>query len=124
MCALLRREQSEQEAKAQISTKIFNFTEDQDLRLKFGVDMMNKESLAEERLRPEIQVLAILECAALSFFLFPPPDFLLLASASLFSLSLSLSLSFAVQTFYGQVRENNWTFNTDFRGYWGISYDL
>ena len=92
MCALLRREQSEQEAKAQISTKIFNFTEDQDLRLKFGVDMMNKESLAEERLRPEIQVLAILECAALSFFLFPPPDFLLLASASLFSLSLSLSL--------------------------------
>lgn len=41
-CVHRARVQSEQEAKAQVSTKIFNFTEDQDLRLKFGYDVLNK----------------------------------------------------------------------------------
>jgi hypothetical protein len=26
--------------------------------------------------------------------------------------------------YYGQIRENNWSLNTDFKGFWGIRYDL
>jgi len=29
-----------------------------------------------------------------------------------------------VQDYYGQVRENNWSLNTDFHGYVGMRYDL
>ena len=25
---------------------------------------------------------------------------------------------------YGQIRENNWTFNTDFKDRWDVRYDL
>lgn len=53
----------------ELSQKIFNFTEDQDLRLQLGYDLANKQP-------------------------------------------------------YGQIRENNWTLNTNFRNTWSISYDL
>jgi len=56
-------------SKVELSQKIFNFTEDQDLRLQLGYDLANKQP-------------------------------------------------------YGQIRENNWTLNTNFRNTWSISYDL
>lgn len=56
-------------SKLELSQKIFNFTEDQDLRLQLGYDLANKQP-------------------------------------------------------YGQIRENNWTLNTNFRDTWSISYDL
>ena len=55
--------------RVEVSQKIFNFTEDQDLKLKVGYDAAKR--------RP-----------------------------------------------YGQIRENNWTLDTDFRKNWSLKYDL
>jgi len=55
--------------KVEVSQKIFNFTEDQDLKISVGYDVAG--------LKP-----------------------------------------------YGQVRENNWTLDTDFRRNWSLKYDL
>ena len=57
------------EAKIELTQKIFNFQEDQDLKLRVGFDVGKKK-------------------------------------------------------LYGQIRENNWTFNTDFRDKWDVRYDL
>jgi hypothetical protein len=53
----------------ELTQKIFNFQEDQDLKLRLGYDLRERG-------------------------------------------------------FYGQIRENNWTFNTNFRDKWDVKYDL
>ncbi len=53
----------------ELTKKIFNFVEDQDLKLRLGYDLCERG-------------------------------------------------------FYGQIRENNWTFNTNFRDKWDVKYDL
>jgi hypothetical protein len=53
----------------ELTQKIFNFQEDQDLKLRVGYDVVK-------------------------------------------------------QGFYGQIRENNWTFNTNFKDRWDVKYDL
>ena len=53
----------------ELTQKIFNFQEDQDLKLRVGFDVVKKG-------------------------------------------------------FYGQIRENNWTFNTNFKDRWDVKYDL
>jgi len=30
----------------------------------------------------------------------------------------------AAQAPYGRLQENNWSLTTDFRGWWGVRYDL
>ena len=39
-------------------------------------------------------------------------------------LKLRLGYDLAKQKLYGQIRENNWTFNTDFKDRWDVRYDL
>jgi hypothetical protein len=57
------------DARVELTQKIFNFQEDQDLKLRVGVDLSSRKV-------------------------------------------------------YGQIRENNWTFNTDFKEKWDVRYDL
>ena len=57
------------DARVELTQKIFNFQEDQDLKLRLGFDLGKKKV-------------------------------------------------------YGQIRENNWTFNTDFQDKWDVRYDL
>ena len=57
------------DARLELTQKIFNFQEDQDLKLRVGVDLGSRK-------------------------------------------------------LYGQIRENNWTFNTDFKEKWDVRYDL
>ena len=56
-------------ARLELTQKIFNFQEDQDLKLRVGLDLGSRK-------------------------------------------------------LYGQIRENNWTFNTDFKEKWDVRYDL
>ena len=39
-------------------------------------------------------------------------------------LKLRLGFNVGERSFYGQIRENNWTFNTDFKDRWDVRYDL
>ena len=57
------------DARIELTQKIFNFQEDQDLKLRVGIDLGKRKV-------------------------------------------------------YGQIRENNWTFNTDFKERWDVRYDL
>ena len=57
------------DARLELTQKIFNFQEDQDLKLRVGLDLGSRK-------------------------------------------------------LYGQIRENNWTFNTDFKEKWDVRYDL
>lgn len=45
-------------------------------------------------------------------------------STSASPITFADSLQCRPQDYYGQVRENNWSLNTDFRGYVGLRYDL
>eukprot|EP00898_Chlorokybus_atmophyticus_P005503 jgi/Chlat1/5954/Chrsp4S06421 len=63
------RKSGRPKACVELTQKIFNFTEDQDLKIKLGYDL-------------------------------------------------------AARYPYAEIRENNWTFNTDFRTFWGVVYDL
>jgi hypothetical protein len=39
-------------------------------------------------------------------------------------LKLRLGFDLGKKKVYGQIRENNWTFNTDFQDKWDVRYDL
>jgi len=39
-------------------------------------------------------------------------------------LKLKLGYDAVKRGFYGQIRENNWSFNTNFKDKWDVQYDL
>jgi len=69
MAAALPTTKKVWDCRVELSQKVFNFTEDQDVKVKLGYDVATRKP-------------------------------------------------------YGQIRENNWTLNTDFRKKFSLNYDL
>ena len=95
--------------RVQLTSKVFNFTDRQDLKLTAGYGHRRKDISSEfikviARQRLTVTILASLTCE----YPILHPDV----------------LCCLWQGPYGCVQENNWTLVTDFKKYWHVTYDL
>ena len=135
MCWVCLRRQVDGIGRAQVSTTLYGFTDMQDLRLVPGLQGAHRPDRAlSPRWGP-----ALLTCRGKA----PNGIFGNLASlqqehfggaacqTGLCSQSLALVKEAGnadcwvrVQSPYGRLQENNWSLFFDFKGYWGVRYDL